>query len=395
MFMGMGAGAFTAGMFHVFTHAAFKACLFLGSGSVIAACHHEQDMRNMGGLRKYMPWTFASMAIATIAIAGVPPFSGFFSKDEILWKVFEHGWKGEGSFYFMCWGMGMVAAFFTAFYMMRLMAMTFFGEYRGAGGDPHGLTVPSEAHHDDHGHEDADAHTDHGHGVNDHDDLTHGGQDDHGHGPAEVPWNMWVPVFVFAVLAAIFGFVNLPPSLGGGELFSKWLEPILYQIQTVHLGHHAAELIEYELMAFAILWALSAMGLAWWMYGSDPTWSRAKAFVARFPQVFEWVNAKYYVDEFYDAMIINPIKQLSAQLWSFDVWVLDGMVNGAARFTVMSANGLAWFDTHVVDGLVNLVAWVLQQGSLGFKTLQSGRVQNYAFVMILGFLVFAFWKFLA
>ncbi len=411
MFMGLGAGAFTAGMFHVFTHAAFKACLFLGSGSVIAACHHEQDMRNMGGLRKYMPWTFASMAIATVAIAGVPPFSGFFSKDEILWKVFEHGWKGEGSFYYFCWGMGMLAAFCTAFYMVRLMAMTFFGEYRGDGNDPFGLTVPSEAHHgaDDHGHDDhldhsdlahadahLDAHTDHGQLAPSHDDLTHGGHDahgDHGHGPAEVPWNMWVPVFIFAALAAVFGFVNLPPSLGGGELFTKWLEPILYQVAPS--GHHAAESIEYKLMGFAILWALSAMGLAWWMYGADESWSRAKAFVVRFPQVFEWVNAKYYVDEFYDAMVINPIKQLSAQLWSFDVWVLDGAVNGAARFTVILAEASNWFDAKVVDGLVNLVAWTLQQGAMGFKTLQSGKVQNYAFVMILGFLVFAFWKFLA
>jgi len=137
------------------------------------------------------------------------------------------------------------------------------------------------------------------------------------------------------------------------------------------------------------------MVLAIWMYGVDPSWSRAKAFVKRFPQVYEWVNAKYYVDEFYDAMIINHIKQLSAQLWSFDTWVVDGMVNGAARFTVKLADASYWFDAKVVDGLVNLVAWVLQQLSLGFRKLQSGQVQNYAFVMFLGFLAFAFWKFLA
>jgi len=401
MFMGLGAGAFSAGMFHVFTHAAFKACLFLGAGSVIVACHHEQDMRNMGGLRKAMPWTFASMGLATLAIAGVPPFSGFFSKDEILWKVFEHGWNGQGSFYYICWGMGMLAAFCTAFYMVRLMAMTFFGEYRGAGNDPFGLTVPSEVHHagDDHAHDahddHADAHTNPGLHVHAAEDLTDHGHADHAHGPAEVPWNMWVPVFIFAVLAAVLGFLNLPPILGGLEHFSKWLEPLLYQVRSGHGGHHAAESIEYILMGFAIVWALSAMGLAWWMYISDPTWSKAKAFVARFPQVFEWVNAKYYVDEFYDAMIINPIKQFSAQLWSFDNWVLDGTVNGAARFTVTLAKASDWFDAKVVDGLVNSVAWGLQQGALGFKTLQSGKVQNYAFVMMLGFLAFAFWKYLA
>ncbi|MBK9796768.1 MAG: NADH-quinone oxidoreductase subunit L [Holophagaceae bacterium] len=158
MFMGLGAGAFTAGMFHVFTHAAFKACLFLGSGSVIMACHHEQDMRNMGGLRKYMPWTFLSMGLATLAIAGIFPFSGFFSKDEILWKVFE-GWYHHGAYdgptlNLVAWILGMLGAFMTAFYMTRLMIMTFYGEYRGAGHDPYHLTVPSEAHHaaDDHGH---------------------------------------------------------------------------------------------------------------------------------------------------------------------------------------------------------------------------------------------------
>ncbi|MBP1627842.1 MAG: proton-translocating NADH-quinone oxidoreductase, chain [Holophagaceae bacterium] len=180
MFMGMGAGAFTAGMFHVFTHAFFKAALFLGSGSVIMACHHEQDMRNMGGLRKKMPWTYASMGIATLAIAGIFPFSGFFSKDEILWKVFE-GWYTEGhTLNLIAWVMGMIGAFMTAFYMTRLMVMTFFGEYRGAGHDPYHLCKPVEDHHHD-------AHAAHGHDdPADHDSV-------HGHEPHEVPWNMWRP----------------------------------------------------------------------------------------------------------------------------------------------------------------------------------------------------------
>jgi NADH-quinone oxidoreductase subunit L len=398
MFMGMGAGAFTAGMFHVFTHAFFKAALFLGSGSVIAACHHEQDMRNMGGLKKFLPKTYWSMMLATIAIAGIFPFSGFFSKDEILWKVFE-GWYNHGHYdgptlNLMAWLMGMVGAFCTAFYMMRLMIMTFHGEYRGAGQDPYGLTVPSEAHHghddpghgqDDHGH---DAHASHGHEAH----------DDHTHEPHEVPWTMWLPVAILAGLAVVGGFLNIPHSLSllGGEHFSHWLNPILYQAAPMHEGHHVAPAMEYGLMVWAtVIWAPGAMLLAYWIYGKDPSWSRAKAFVNRFPQVFEWVNAKYYIDEFYEAGIIGPIKQLSAQLWSFDTWVLDGMVNGAARFTKLAADASFWFDSKVVDGLVNLVAWLLQQLSLGFRKLQSGRVQNYAFVMFLGFLVFAFWKFLA
>jgi NADH-quinone oxidoreductase subunit L len=289
----------------------------------------------------------------------------------------------------------------TAFYMMRLMIMTFGGEYRGAGHDPHGLTVPSEAHHgDDHGHGDhahATAHSDHGHDDHGHDDHGHGD-----HGPKEVPWNMWVPVFIFAVLAVVLGFLNYPHSLHKvlpivpEDIFSHWLKPLLYQVQAPHGGDHAIPAIEYGLMALAtFLWAPGAMALAWVIYGKDPSWSKAKAFVKRYPELYEWVNAKYYVDEFYDALIINPCKRLSAQLWSFDTWVVDGMVNGAARFTLLWADASYWFDAKIVDGAVNLVAWLVQQVSLGFKSLQSGRVQNYAFVMVIGFIVFAVWKFLA
>ena len=424
MFMGLGAGAFAAGMFHVFTHAAFKACLFLGAGSVIVACHHEQDMRNMGGLRKYMPWTFLSMGLATLAIAGIFPFSGFFSKDEILWKVFE-GWYHHGAYdgptlNLVAWILGMLGAFMTAFYMTRLMIMTFYGEYRGAGHDPHGLTVPSEVHHaaeaaagaeahrtqsgpqgatqegahDAHAH---DSHDDHGHGA----PAAAHGHDAHSAEPHEVPWNMWVPVFIFALFAVILGFLNLPHSLEtlgkvfGNDHFSKWIEPLLYQTNAPEHGHHAAPFIEYALMGWAtIFWAPSAMYLAWVIYKKDPSWSRAKAFITRFPKVFEWVNAKYYVDEFYEWALIAPIKRFSAQLWSFDTWVVDGMVNGAARFTLLWATLMNWVDEYLVDGAVDLTEYIVQETSSVFRSLQSGRVQHYAFVMFLGFLVFAFWKFL-
>ena len=409
MVMGLGAGAFAAGMFHVFTHAAFKACLFLGSGSVIMACHHEQDMRNMGGLRKAMPWTFVSMGLATLAIAGIFPFSGFFSKDEILWKVFE-GWYNHGhyngpSLNLIAWILGMLGAFCTAFYMTRLMIMTFYGEYRGGGNDPYGHTVQSEAHHahDDHA---VHAHDNHVHEL----DQAHNHKDDNpedhdivpGHHPHEVKWNMWVPVFIFAVLAVVLGFLNLPLSLEslgkvfGNDHFSRWIEPLLYQVSAPEHGHHTAPTIEYGLMAWATLvWAPGAILLAVWIYGADPSWSKARAFVTRFPKVFEWVHAKYYVDEFYEWAFIGPCKQLSAQLWAFDTWVVDGMVNGAARATVITAHASFWVDAKIVDGTVNLVADATQWFSAGLKVLQSGRVQNYAFMMFLGFLVFAFWKFLA
>ncbi|MBI4912488.1 MAG: NADH-quinone oxidoreductase subunit L [Acidobacteria bacterium] len=409
MFMGLGAGAFTAGMFHVFTHAFFKATLFLGSGSVIMACHHEQDMRNMGGLRKHLPWTYLSMLLATIAIAGIFPFSGFFSKDEILWKVFE-GWYNHGHYdgpalNLVAWVLGMLGAFCTAFYMTRLMVMTFFGTYRGAGEDPYGHTVPSEAHHaaDDHG--DAHGHGDHGHAAGHGHDAGHGHGSGHGdhHGPQEVPWNMWVPVFILACLAVVGGFLNYPGSLHRilplvpEDLFSKWIEPLLYQVAPAHHGAgHVPPAIEYGLMAWAtFVWAPGAMLLAWFIYGRDPAWTIAVNFVKRFPRVFEWVNAKYYVDEFYEWALIGPCKQLSAQLWAFDTWVVDGMVNGAARTTVLVAHASFWVDAKIVDGTVNLVADSTQWFSAGLKLLQSGRVQNYAFLMFLGFLVFAFWKFLA
>jgi len=393
MFMGMGAGAFSAGMFHVFTHAFFKAALFLGSGSVIMACHHEQDMRNMGGLRKAMPWTFASMGIATLAIAGIFPFSGFFSKDEILWKVFEGWYAGGSTLNLVAWIMGMLAAFMTAFYMVRLMVMTFFGEYRGAGHDPYGLTVPSEVvhHAPAGGHDDHDGHDAHGA----HDAHGHGGHE--AHGPKEVPWNMWLPVAILAGLALVAGFLNIPHSLHwiGSSHFSAWIAPLLYQTGPREAAE-AAPAMEYILMAVATLvWAPAAMGLAWWFYGQDPSWAKPKAFVKRFPELFEWVNAKYYIDEFYEAAFIGPCKQLGAQLWAFDSLAVDGMVNGAARFTLLVSHAMHWFDAKVVDGLVNLVAWVLQQISQGFRKFQSGRVHNYAFVMFLGFLAFAFWKFLA
>jgi len=375
MFMGMGAGAFTAGMFHVFTHAFFKAALFLGAGSVIVACHHEQDMRNMGGLKKYMPITFVSMGLATIAICGIFPFSGFFSKDEILWKVFE-GWYNHGHFdgpylNLVAWLLGMLGAFCTAFYMTRLMVMTFWGDFRGHGDDPHGLRAPSEAG----GHDD---HAQHGH-----------------HEPKEVCWNMWLPVAILGGLAVIGGFLNVPHSLHylGGEHFSNWLAPLLFK----HEAHHAAHTvpaIEYLLQVFAIVWAGSAMLLAWWIYKVDPSWSRAKAFVSKFPNLYRWVHNKYFVDEFYEWAVISSCKRLSAQLWAFDAWVVDGMVNGAARFSLLAARFSHWADAKIVDGLVNLVAWVLQQMALLFRSLQTGRFQHYAFVMFLAFLTFAFWHFL-
>jgi NADH-quinone oxidoreductase subunit L len=327
------------------------------------------------------------MGLATVAICGIFPFSGFFSKDEILWKVFE-GWYNHGGYdgpnlYLVAWILGMLGAFCTAFYMTRLMAMTFWGDYRGNGEDPHSLRAPSLPHE---GH---DAHA-HAAGVLGH-NQHHGA-----HEPHEVSRNMWLPVAILAGLAVIGGFLNVPHSLHwlGGEHFSNWLSPLLFQREAVHHAQAAIPAIEYQLQVFSVLWAGLAMLLAWWIYKIDSSWSKAKAFVAMFPSIYKWVHNKYFVDELYDWAIINPTKRISAQLWAFDAWAVDGMVNGAARFSILAGRVSFWIDARIVDGLVNFVAWALQQAALLFRALQSGRVQHYAFVMFLAFLTLAFWHFL-
>ena len=230
MFTAMGVGAFSAGAFHLMTHAFFKALLFLGSGSVIHAMGGEQDMRRMGGLKKYMPVTFVTMVIGTLAIAGIPPFSGFFSKDEILLRAFIANKA--------VWVLAVLTALMTAFYMFRLVAMTFFGAYRGPAWETaghgaaavaaeHGVNHPEDAHAHGQAHK-ADHEVSHGpadaHGVAAHDaDAGHG----HGpwHGPHESPRAMTFPLQALAVGALIAGFVGIPAALGGGNAIERFLEP--------------------------------------------------------------------------------------------------------------------------------------------------------------------------
>src|SRR4051812_940916 len=191
MFMACGVAAYSAAIFHLMTHAFFKALLFLSAGSVIHALSGEQDMRHMGGLRKSIPWTFGVMAIGTIAIAGIPPLAGFFSKDEILWKAFSSSSNG-----WIFWAIGLVTALMTSFYMFRLLFMTFFGERREA-----------EAAHDSH--------------------ASHGGHGDHGHGaPHESPWVMLAPLVILAVLSTVGGWIGVPHSMGGENHFEQFLAPV-------------------------------------------------------------------------------------------------------------------------------------------------------------------------
>jgi NADH-quinone oxidoreductase subunit L len=406
MFTAMGVGAYAAGAFHLMTHAFFKALLFLGSGSVIHAMAGEQDMRRMGGLKKYMPVTFLTMFIGTLAIAGIPPLAGFFSKDEILFRSFLSNKA--------VWMIAVVTALMTAFYMFRLMSMTFFGPYRGpaweTGGHgeaaalaaQHGAKHPADPHahgqaqREDHevSHGPAEPH-DHagGHG-------TGGASASHGHGPwhgpHESPRPMTLPLQALAVGAIVAGFVGIPAVLGGGNAIEHFLEPSFTahhaeagstQAAAAHeTDTHASPAVELGLMAFSVLIAVVGIAAAYHIYVTRPEVSDRLA--DRFAGARRTLLNKYYVDELYDRTLISGTMASGRGLWTFDRKVVDGAVNGSSWLTVISS----WFsgltDRTVVDGLVNLVGWIVQESSHGFRRLQTGLVQNYAMLMLFG--IFAF-----
>jgi NADH-quinone oxidoreductase subunit L len=399
MFTAMGVGAFSAGAFHLMTHAFFKALLFLGSGSVIHAMGGEQDMRKMGGLKKYLPVTFATMMIGTLAISGIVPLSGFFSKDEILFQAFQHNK--------VIWVVAVVTAFMTAFYMYRLMSMTFFGGYRGpawetashaavAAAAEHEVSHPADAHAHGQAHKD-DHEVSHG-PAEPHDD--HGGGHGHGpwHGPHESPTPMTFPLMTLAVGAIVAGFVGIPVALGGGNAIEKFLEPSF--TASAPAGEHAAEAVEHEenaeahvsrnvelgLMGFSLLVAICGIALANKLYVKDPEISEQLA--DKWAGAHRVLSNKYYVDELYDKTVISGTFNAGKGLWVVDRRVVDGVVNGSGWFTLIGA----WFsgltDRSVVDGLVNLVGRMCEEGSFWFRKLQTGLVQNYALLMLFG--VFAF-----
>ena len=362
MFLATGVGAFAAGAFHLMTHAFFKALLFLGSGSVIHAMNEEQDMRKMGAMRLYMPVTFMTMGIGTLAIAGIPPFSGFFSKDEILYRTFlESPWL---------WALAAVTAGMTAFYMARLMFMTFYGEYRGpawGGGAYGGAQHESPA---DGGHE------------------AHGGGDGHAwHGPHESPKMMTLPLQILAIGAIIAGFVGVPAALGGYNWIEHFLEPSF-----VAGAAHAAEAeehhyeIEWALMALSVLLAAGAIALAYRLYVRRPEESERLA--SNFAGAHRVLTNKYYVDELYDATAVKGTMGGARGLWTVDRNVVDGAVNGTGWTTRASAWVSHVMDKYVVDGLVNLVGRICAEGSYRFRHAQTGLIQNYAFAALFG--VFAF-----
>jgi NADH-quinone oxidoreductase subunit L len=307
MFLGLGVGAYDGAFFHVITHAFFKALLFLCAGSVIHAMHHEQDMRHMGGLRKKLPITFWTMLIGTLAIAGLPLFSGFFSKDEIL----AHAYQYNKVF----WAIGVFTAFLTAFYMFRMLYLTFYGKYRGT-------------HH----------------------------AEEHIH---ESPSTMTLPLIVLAVLSVIGGALNIPESLGGHQWLAHWLTPVI--------AHHAEgpdHATEYALMAVSVVGVLISIAIANNKYNKQghvpvPDEAKRSAFA-------NLSYHKFYIDELYDLIIRRPLDAFSTFFYKIvDRKIIDGIVNGLGWGTSETSKGLRLLQTGnvgfyifmMVAGIISLLLY--------------------------------------
>lgn len=420
MVAAVGLGGMVAGMFHMVTHAFFKACLFLSAGSVIHGCHHEQDMRMMGGLWKKMPVTFACMLICTLAISGVPLFSGFYSKDMILMAGFERilepsTFGGAGLFAVIALA---CAACMTTFYMFRMVFLTFFGEYRGDKTE-HMYRAELVAHgrgghlvyHDDlgkHGQIDLRAHAGHGHDdhAHGHDDHGHGHDEHHAHVPHESPLNITIPLVVLALLGWFgghFWIVQGDPmlhhskawfvesvsveSLYGAEV-ANWVEPPLEGAaleQAEHLAHTAhGAAVNTSLTVVAI-----GISLAVLLYVVKRSWPRKIA--GALGVLYETVRDKYYIDELNDWAIIGGSKKIAAFLRAFDERVVDGLVNLVGRSGRWLGVFSAWIDRTFVDGAVNGVGAITQVFGSAVRLLQSGRVQQYAAFAVAGGMAVAAW----
>ena len=305
MFMACGAGAYAVGIFHLMTHAFFKALLFLGAGSVIHGLGGLQDIRKMGGLKNQMPWTYRTFLIGTIAIAGLPPFAGFFSKDAILWS--EWNYRNNG---IILWFVGVIAAAFTSFYMFRLLILTFYG-------------TPRYSEHEVH----------------------------HVH---EAPKSMLIALIVLAILSMVAGFVGIPRVLHGGDRIEHFLTP-----ETAAAETEAGVGTEALLMAVSTVIALSGLGVAYLFYVAKPELPGKLA--EKGHAMYSILTHKYYVDEIYDSIIVWPIFVASKEfLWKFvDILVIDGTVNGVGRAVRGSGSGLRHMQTGYVR---TYAAWIVLGG---------------------------------
>ena len=375
MFLALGVGAFSAAVFHLVTHAFFKALLFLGSGAIIHATAGEQDLRRMGGLRRQMPVTAVTMAAAALAIAGIPPLAGFFSKDEILYRVF----LGHR----VLWSLAVATSLLTAFYMIRLMALVFFGAYRGqpwpavasrgASGmaAAHGVRHPADAHA--HGQAQRVAH-----------DVTHGAADGAGRSPHDAPLGMSIPLAVLAVGTLLAGFLGLPPALGGSYVLEGFLSAVPGLTPAAGLAHEPRAL-EITLMLLSLGVASAGVLAARHFYVERP--SLPKRLWTRWPRSHALVDNAFYIDELYDVTAVRGTRAAAAALDWFDHHVVDAIVDGVGAATRITAWISHMLDTHLVDGLVRLVgAGAIGGGDLLRRT-QSGLIQNYALSMIGGVFV--------
>jgi len=292
MFLGLGVGAYTGAFFHVITHAFFKALLFLGAGSVIHAMSNEQDLRNMGGLRKKLPITFLTMMIGTIAISGLPPFAGFFSKDEILAHVYQHNP--------VLWVIGVIGAMFTAFYMFRMLFLTFYGNFRG---------TPDQEHH------------------------LH-----------ESPKSMTAPLIILAVLSVFGGFIGVPEVLGGSHWLAHFLAPV-FETPHAKMGELALDHgTEYRLMAISVGGVLFALFFAYTKYIRNAYVPLAD--VDKRSWLAKISYNKYYVDEIYDALIARPLDALSSFFYHVvDKLGIDGFVNNLGKIATEASKGFRLLQT--------------------------------------------------
>jgi NADH-quinone oxidoreductase subunit L len=394
MFLAMGMGAYAAGIFHLYTHAFFKALLFLGSGAVIHALHGEQDIRHMGGLKKGLPITYWTFLIGAIAIAGVPGLAGFFSKDEILWKTFSAG-------HWILWTVGVLTSLLTATYMFRLVFLTFHGERRAASHPAPAHPAPAHPAHPAH-----DAHQHPAHQAHDAHPAHHGA---HLH---DAPPAMALALIVLAIGSVVAGYVGVPAAIGGSNAIEHYLHPSFVALAPAHespalspageLGvthpdsaeaavahgetaetaahggataaHEGGDHVSTErtLMVVSSIIAFTGIGLAWFFFLRRPAASDAVASSAA--PLHRLLLNKYYVDELYDAALVQPIKRLSERvLWKVvDAGVIDGAVNGAGTF---------------VSGASSVL-----------RRLQTGSVRAYAVSLVLGVVAvlgYYLWRFVA
>ncbi|MFY9573322.1 MAG: NADH-quinone oxidoreductase subunit L [Blastocatellia bacterium] len=421
MFLGAGVGAFIAAIFHVFTHAFFKALLFLGSGSVIHGMHHEQEMPRMGGLKKYLPVTYRTMLMGWLAICGIIPFAGFFSKDEILWKTFSTSIFGGG---WILWVVGFITAGMTAFYMTRLMGLTFWGEERfrkvHAGGEadeahaaahdkglkPHDAALASAG---DRPHHQPDEHV----GAHDATDRLDAHGVAHGHfEPHESPRSMTLPLLVLAAGSLVVGWIGIPHALTGGSnlnFFERWLEPVIVRVHEpaaaphgvtqaapganpvttaesssvqAEASHEPVDPTEYVLMLLSLAVAAGGIYLGYTFYVKRP--DLPGVWAAKLRPLYKLSFNKWYWDWLLDVKGVEAAKAVNNALWEVDAEVVDGGVNGAGWMTRYWAKASGWWDKWVIDLAVNATGFITKAGSYVLRTVQTGFWQNYALLFAAG-----------